>query len=288
MNYNHLRYFHVVSETGSLTAAARELGVTVPTVSEQIKQLETTVGHRLFDRTGSGLRLTEVGRVTQQHTSIMFREGERLSERLEMLDQPDRHRLEIGVSSTVSRAMAAESFLPLFRIDSLFARIHSGEEPQLLHALSTHEFDLIVTDQPIPDAGDRGIEIEVLHRPRMLAVASGGLAERVERFPFDLGSVPFLHYTRSSRYRWEIDRFFREHGILPKVVGEVSDIGILRAVAAQGVAAVVLPRSAVDRTVEVLGELPSLRSDVLVAYRSEEPSEFVKTAVAALRSVEGA
>ena len=60
-NFNHLYYFHVVATEGSLAKAARRLRVTQPTISAQIRNLEQFVGHRLFDRSGRGMRLTSKG-----------------------------------------------------------------------------------------------------------------------------------------------------------------------------------------------------------------------------------
>lgn len=55
------RYFLAVANTGSLTAAARRLGVSQPTVGRQIQALEEVIGARLFDRANSGYVLTGPG-----------------------------------------------------------------------------------------------------------------------------------------------------------------------------------------------------------------------------------
>ena len=63
LNYNHLYYFHLVANEGSLTAAAERLGVSLSTVSEQVRQLERSLGVALFERGGSALRLTLAGQL---------------------------------------------------------------------------------------------------------------------------------------------------------------------------------------------------------------------------------
>ena len=55
------RYFLAVADSGSLTAAARRLGVSQPTVGRQIQALEDVMGARLFDRTCNGYALTSAG-----------------------------------------------------------------------------------------------------------------------------------------------------------------------------------------------------------------------------------
>jgi DNA-binding transcriptional LysR family regulator len=61
-DWNHLRAFLASVETGSLSAAARALGTTQPTISRQIAALEKRLGVTLFERSGRSLRLTEAGR----------------------------------------------------------------------------------------------------------------------------------------------------------------------------------------------------------------------------------
>ncbi|KJY16248.1 transcriptional regulator, partial [Streptomyces sp. NRRL S-444] len=61
LELRHLRYLLAVAEHGSFTRAAEELHVSQPTLSQQIRQLERTVGVQLLDRTGRAVRLTDAG-----------------------------------------------------------------------------------------------------------------------------------------------------------------------------------------------------------------------------------
>lgn len=61
MDWNLLRAFHATATTGSLSAAARQLGLTQPTLSRQIAALESSLGVALFDRVGRRLVLTLIG-----------------------------------------------------------------------------------------------------------------------------------------------------------------------------------------------------------------------------------
>ena len=59
----HLRYFLAVAETLHFSKAAQTLGMAQPPLSQQIKKLEQLVGHRLFDRTTRGVKLTLAGQL---------------------------------------------------------------------------------------------------------------------------------------------------------------------------------------------------------------------------------
>ena len=61
VNLELYRVFYVVAKCGSLTKAAEELYISQPAVSQAIKQLETQLGGKLFNRTHKGMELTETG-----------------------------------------------------------------------------------------------------------------------------------------------------------------------------------------------------------------------------------
>ncbi|MDI5972735.1 LysR family transcriptional regulator [Streptomyces sp. SL13] len=65
----HLRVLRAVSRTGSFSAAARELGITQPAVSQQMKALEHVAGTPLVVRVGRSTRLTEAGRALTRHAA---------------------------------------------------------------------------------------------------------------------------------------------------------------------------------------------------------------------------
>ncbi len=71
LDWGLVRSFLTVSSTGSLSAAARELGVSQPTLSRAIQTLETSTGLNLFKRTTQGLALTEAGQALVESASRM-------------------------------------------------------------------------------------------------------------------------------------------------------------------------------------------------------------------------
>ncbi|WP_235000774.1 LysR family transcriptional regulator [Pseudooctadecabacter jejudonensis] len=71
LDWNHLRAFMVTAEAQSLSAAARILGLTQPTLSRQVAALEDRLGLLLFERVGRGLALTDAGREVLTHVQPM-------------------------------------------------------------------------------------------------------------------------------------------------------------------------------------------------------------------------
>ena len=62
LSLRQLQYFTVVAETGSVTRAAERLLISQPSLSHQLRVLETALGATLFDRRPRGIALTPVGR----------------------------------------------------------------------------------------------------------------------------------------------------------------------------------------------------------------------------------
>ncbi|MFO6464251.1 LysR family transcriptional regulator [Jannaschia sp. KMU-145] len=70
-DWNRVRAFLVTAEEGSLSAAARALGLTQPTLGRQVEALEVELGVALFERHGRGLRPTAAGLDLLEHARRM-------------------------------------------------------------------------------------------------------------------------------------------------------------------------------------------------------------------------
>lgn len=78
-DWTRLRAFLVTAETGSYSAAARELGLTQPTLGRQVAALEAELALTLFERAGRGLRLTEAGQDLLKDARAMGTSATRIS-----------------------------------------------------------------------------------------------------------------------------------------------------------------------------------------------------------------
>ena len=79
LDWTHLQTFVAVAEHGSLSGAARSLGSSQPTMGRHISALESELGVGLFERTGSGLALTQTGVDLLTHAQQMVAAADRLS-----------------------------------------------------------------------------------------------------------------------------------------------------------------------------------------------------------------
>ena len=75
MNYNYLRYFSVLAQVEHYTLAAARLGISQPSLSSAIHNLENDLGGvKLFEKAGRNIRLTEEGRFFQQKVDTALQE----------------------------------------------------------------------------------------------------------------------------------------------------------------------------------------------------------------------
>lgn len=110
-DWNQLRAFLETAETGSLSAAARKLGLTQPTLSRQVVAIEQRMGVTLFERVGKRMALTPTGLDLLEHARAMGAAAQALS-----LAATGRSQAVEGVVSiSASDAVAAHLLPPLVR-----------------------------------------------------------------------------------------------------------------------------------------------------------------------------
>lgn len=107
LDWNQLRAFLETAETGSLSAAARKLGLTQPTLSRQVAAIERSMGVTLFERVGKAMALTPTGLDLLEHARAMGTAVEALS-----LAATGRSQAVGGVVSVSATDIVAACLLP--------------------------------------------------------------------------------------------------------------------------------------------------------------------------------
>lgn len=282
LNFNHLYYFHVVASEGSVARASERLGVTQPTISEQVRTLERAIGVTLFERAASGLRLTDDGRIAYEHTSVMFRHGERMIEALGHAPPPSPRTLRVGLSAGVVRSTSAGILAPVFALSNCVTSVRTGEAVELLQELRGGELDLVLSESEPPSISLRGMDLVVLDRPVLVAVAHPA----VEPGPA-WDNVAVLHYRPSSAYHWDVAAFLQERGLRPRLAAEADDATLLLEAACGGGFVAFVPRTMARDAVaqgrlRVLATLEPGQAAVHAVYRDDAGSELVRRAIEVL------
>lgn len=279
LNFNHLYYFHVTASEGSVKAAAERLGVTQPTVSEQIRMLERTLGVQLFERIKTGLRLTQAGREALEHTSAMFLAGERLVEAIGKAGAPPTISLRIGVSAAMSRTIATDFLMPVLAVERCRPCIQIGDFNALVRDLRAQELDLVIGETEPTEVARPGLDVAILHRPALVAVAHPAVEPRP-----DWENLGLLEYRSSSIYHWEIEAFLREKGLRPTSMGEVDDAFLMLEAVARGGFIAFVPRMVARESialgrVKVVTTLVPKNAAIHALYPASDTSELARNAV---------
>lgn len=87
MNFKHLESLIRIAEFGSLTRAAREMGLSQPALTRHVRTLESTLGTRLVERHERGSTITEAGQIVVDHARRMAAEREATRRALEKVGE---------------------------------------------------------------------------------------------------------------------------------------------------------------------------------------------------------
>ena len=101
INLDYYKIFRSVVQQGSFSAAAKELFITQPAVSQAVSHLENQLQTKLFTRTKKGAFPTEEGRILFEHISAALQMISAGEEKLERMNN-----LQSGISGTVSRSLS--------------------------------------------------------------------------------------------------------------------------------------------------------------------------------------
>lgn len=282
LNYNHLHYFHVVASEGSIANAAQRLGVTQPTVSEQIRALERHLGVTLFDRVSSGLRLTLAGRAAFEQTSIMFRAGERLVQTIKIGESEVPRSLRVGISTSVSRSSASHFLTPLLSLEDCTPAIRTDDGAQLLREARGGELDLILMESEPAKSQRRGLDIALIHKTNLVAVARPPVTPSA-----NWAELALIQYRVSDPFRWDVESFLEVRKLKPRIAGEADDPMFLVEAAARSHCVAVVPRSAAREALNsgrltVIAEVEPSEAAVYALYQDGAGAELARRAVETL------
>lgn len=134
IQWDHWRSFIAVAETGSLSGAARMLGLTQPTVSRHIDLLEAALDTKLFLRAPQGMTPSEMGRQMLPEARMMGASAAALERKASAPVDASRGVVRLSASEVVGTELLPRLLVPLMAD-------HPGLEVEL--ALSNHNDDLL-------------------------------------------------------------------------------------------------------------------------------------------------
>ena len=245
MNMKQALYFKTIAQYGTITAAAKQLYISQPSLSQTLRQIEDEVGTPLFDRSTSPFHLTYAGERYLKAVEAMLDIETRLKEEIESIRRDDGGRLRLGIS--ITRAMQVlPDVIPIFTkaYPNVTIELTEAASASLEGLLQKGQIDLALAAL---EANEANIAYELIEKESIgiLAGKDSQLAQLIPSgTPISLDMVEkesfvSLDTTHSSRIIQ--DRLFRRYNIRPKILLETSALEVARRVALKSGACMVLP-----------------------------------------------
>jgi DNA-binding transcriptional LysR family regulator len=229
---HNLETFMAVAAEGSFSGAARRLGITQPSVSEQVRALEVHFGASLFERLGREIRLTALGERLHDHGERLLVALEELERDLQALKEGARGVLAIAASPVPGEAVLPP-LLPLFQAERPGTSIREviGDARAVIERLLRREVELGVIGGPFHD--ERCVS-EILARDEFALIAPHDhpLARLGAVTAERLCQEPLVLREEGSGARTAVAGAFAAVGIAPERVRVVAELGSTEAVKA--------------------------------------------------------
>jgi LysR family transcriptional activator of nhaA len=274
--------FWLVAQEGSVQRASELLHVTPATVSIQIRQLERSLGVKLFRKQGRGLALTDIGAEVQHYASDIFSTGRELVEMVRGNPVGKPLTLRIGIRDAMPKLLAFRLLEPALTMkDPVKIICHEGDMSRMVADLAVHKLDIVLTDTPLDPRFRVQAYSHLLHESEVVVMGIPELAEPlIEKFPRSLNHAPFLLPTTSSMLRRSLDQWFNDSQIQPDIRGEFDDSAMLKIAGSTGVGLFAIPSTIQEEVqathgVVFVGKLPGIRERfyaVSVERKSKHPA----------------
>lgn len=269
MEIRQLEYFRKIAQTGSINEAARQLNMSQPPLSYQLKLLEEELDVVLFERSRQGVTMTEAGKLLYQRSEELLQFAD--STKLEVSKIGKRQVLRLGMTSTTVG--------PILPIISAFVQkhpevtfeVHDGSTYSLADLLRNGIIDVSVVRTPL-QLDD--LDYQLFCEEPMIAVSGPGVSGGDLSLK-ELTGTPLILYRRYERFLLDA---FHAQDLEPRVLCVCDDARDAMQWAEQGLATAIFPRS-MENLCKGLCIRPiqekSLNTKILLIWRSGKPPRAI-------------
>src|SRR5580658_1462528 len=282
MELRHLRYFVAVADAGSLTVAAEQrLHTSQPSLSRQIRDLESELGAQLLTRRARGIELTPAGRTFLDHARAVLSQVDAAAEAARRVAHPAKPCFTMGfLTGHELRWMPEAMRILRDELPNIDVMISSQYSPLLADGLSKGKIDaaFLRRETGVPDLAFRLLVKE----PLMVVLPNDHrLAALKAISPKDLAGETFVIVSNTAPVlRAVIDKYLKRSGvnITPKheadhiamgmsLIASTGGVGLLPAYAQN-----FLPSSVTSRPLK--GDAPTV--DLVFGYKRSNQSPILK------------
>jgi DNA-binding transcriptional LysR family regulator len=271
MELSQLHYFRTIARSGSLSGAARQLGVSQPTLSIALRRLEEALGSSLFHRGRDGVRLTQTGQALLGHAEHILLSVEVATQAVRGLETEEVGRFVIGCPDTLGAFFLPGLLTRLFRqMPRLELSLWNGVSREVERAVLERQADFGLVSRMLPHP--ELVRVELFEDVTQL-FALGPAARTLQQAKERMRQAPLLYVERLPTTP-EMLRRLGEMGALPERRLPCGTAELVKNMALAGVGVAILPARAAayghpGALVPVHRSLPSVPDTVSLIYRAD-------------------
>ena len=221
-----IEIFVAAAEEGSISAAARRLGVSPSAVSQQLSNLEAALGATLLDRSGRPMPVTPAGAMFRRHAQTILNAASEARAELAMADLSGMTTLRLGMIEDFDSAVTPQLLSLLAReLRGCRFLLETGASHRLLDQLEARALDIVVAADAEAETEGYWREVHPLMSEPFVAVKPPGT--RVE-------DLPLILYTARHLMGRQIAAHLSRHGVRPAHRFELDSYAAILAMVASG------------------------------------------------------
>ena len=278
MELRQLEYFRAIVDSGTISGAARELHMTQPPLSYQMKMLEAELQVPLFLRGTKKITLTEAGKTLYEQAGKLLMMSE-LTKR-EVVKSGQEATLHIGMTPSTVSMMSDYLIRFAEKYPQVHFDIHEGSTFTLKEQLENQQIDLTTLRTPVVL---NGCETRLLAREKLMAMANLECQTFQKCSSITLSDLANQPLILSHRYQKYMSSAFEQAGLVCDFYCICEDARTALTMAEKGLGVAILPDSMLQFSDKMKGCSISdadLSTEILLAWKkgrqSDEVREFLK------------
>ena len=278
MELRQLEYFRAIVDSGTISGAARELHMTQPPLSYQMKMLEAELQVPLFLRGTKKITLTEAGKTLYEQAGKLLMMSELT--RREVVKSGQEATLHIGMTPSTVSMMSDYLIRFAEKYPQIHFDIHEGSTFTLKEQLENQQIDLTTLRTPVVL---NGCETRLLAREKLMAMANLECQTFQKCSSITLSDLANQPLILSHRYQKYMSSAFEQAGLVCDFYCICEDARTALTMAEKGLGVAILPDSMQQFSDKMKGCSISdadLSTEILLAWKkgrqSDEVREFLK------------
>lgn len=241
MLLRHIHYFLAVAEHRGFTRAATALHVSQPALSQQIRQLEESLGAQLFDRSGRHIALTDAGEAWLVYAKNALRALEEGKRAIHDVEDLSRGSLRVAVTPTFTSWLIGPLMATFYaRYPNITLALQEMSQEKVEERLLNDELDIGIA---FDDVHSADIDALPLLKESLALVVSEShpLAQQASVALSHLNNERLILLSEEFATREQIDRYCRQRDLHPQIVIEANSINAILEMVRRTTLATLLP-----------------------------------------------